>query len=278
MHPRYGRRLPLTTLQGLRLGRASYLMPTVTIVLAMLIHGVNGPRAIPFFISEADHPGVQDAVFTIGLTVSGFVQMAYAWHLYHSLEVERPRLWFVATLTGMLAATNTVLVSMYDMYDFINPHILTALLAFGGGLLWAFLAGHALGSMATSDGRRWRNAGFAMAAIGFLVLGSLALSFAGILAGVWANKFDEMAAITNFVIQPLAFLSGTFYSVDRLPPPFDLVATLNPVFYAIDGFRFGLIGVADRPVVTGLLVLVLVNLVLGALCYRVLASGFRLKS
>ena len=116
------------------------------------------------------------------------------------------------------------------------------------------------------------------AAICFLVLGSLALSFAGILAGVWANKFDEMAAITNFVVQPLAFLSGTFYSVDRLPPPFDLVATLNPVFYAIDGFRFGLIGVADRPVVTGLLVLVLVNLVLGALCYRVLASGFRLKS
>ena len=116
------------------------------------------------------------------------------------------------------------------------------------------------------------------AAICFLVLGSLALSFAGILAGVWANKFDEMAAITNFVIQPLAFLSGTFYSVDRLPPPFDLVATLNPVFYAIDGFRFGLIGVADRPVVTGLLVLVLVNLVLGALCYQVLASGFRLKS
>ncbi len=116
------------------------------------------------------------------------------------------------------------------------------------------------------------------AAICFLVLGSLALSFAGILAGVWANKFDEMAAITNFVIQPLAFLSGTFYSVDRLPPPFDLVATLNPVFYAIDGFRFGMIGVADRPVVTGLLVLVLVNLVLGALCYRVLASGFRLKA
>ena len=170
MHPRYGRRLPLTTLQGLRLGRASYLMPTVTIVLAMLLHGVDGPRAIPFFISEADHPGVQDTVFTIGLTVSGFVQMAYAWHLYHTLEVERPRFWFVATLTGMLAATNTVLVSMYDMYDFINPHILTAMLAFGGGVLWAFLAGYALGSKATNEGRRLRRAGFAMAAIGFLVM------------------------------------------------------------------------------------------------------------
>ena len=117
-----------------------------------------------------------------------------------------------------------------------------------------------------------------LTALAFLVLGSLAMAFAGVLAGVWANKFDEMAAITNFIIQPLAFLSGTFYSVNRLPPPFDLVATLNPVFYAIDGFRYGLIGIGDRPVITGLLVLVLVNAMLGTLCYRVLASGFRLKT
>ncbi|RJU86977.1 MAG: hypothetical protein DWC05_03320 [Candidatus Poseidoniales archaeon] len=170
MHPRYGRRLPLTALQDLRLAHASYLLPSAAIVLAMLIHGANEPRAIPFFISEADHPGLQDGVFTIGLTVSGLVQMAYAWQLYHSLEVERPRLWFAATLTGMVAATNTVLVSVFDMYDFINPHILTAMLAFGGGVLWAFLASRALGSMATDEGRRLRQAGFAMAAIGFLVM------------------------------------------------------------------------------------------------------------
>ena len=170
MHPRYGRRLPLTAQQGMLLSRASYLIPTFTIVLAMLIHGSNEPRAIPFFISEADHPGLQDSVFTIGLTISGLVQMAYAWHLYHSLEVERPRLWFVATLTGMLAATSTVLVSMFDMYDFINPHILAATLAFGGGVLWAFLAGIALGSIATGEGQRLRRAGITMAAIGFVVM------------------------------------------------------------------------------------------------------------
>lgn len=117
-----------------------------------------------------------------------------------------------------------------------------------------------------------------LTALAFLILGSLAMAFAGILAGVWSNKFDEMAAITNFVIQPLAFLSGTFYSVERLPAPFDTIATLNPVFYAIDGFRFGLIGLGDRPVLTGLVALTLVNVVLGLLCYRVLASGYRLKS
>jgi ABC-2 type transport system permease protein len=117
-----------------------------------------------------------------------------------------------------------------------------------------------------------------LVALTFLLLGALALSFAGILAGVWSNKFDEMAAITNFVIQPLAFLSGTFYSVERLPAPFDIIATLNPFFYAIDGFRYGLIGIADRPVVTGLVCLLVLNGVLGWLCYRVLDSGYRLKS
>jgi ABC-2 type transport system permease protein len=117
-----------------------------------------------------------------------------------------------------------------------------------------------------------------MIAIGFLILGASALSFAGILAGIWANKFDELAAITNFVIQPLTFLSGTFYSVDRLPAPFDMIAGLNPIFYAIDGFRYGMIGVADRPLMTGFYCLVAVNVVLAILCYKALRSGYRLKT
>jgi len=114
--------------------------------------------------------------------------------------------------------------------------------------------------------------------LAYLSLGSLALSLAGILAGIWANKFDEMAAITNFIVQPLTFLSGTFYSINRLPAPFDTLAALNPVFYAIDGFRYGMIGVADRPLLTGFLCLCAVNLGLGLLCYRALSSGYQLKS
>ncbi len=170
MHTRYGRRLPLTAQQGLLLAHASYLLPTFTILLAMLIHGSDEPRAVPFFISEADHTGWQDAVFTVGLTVSGLVQMAYAWHLYHALDAERPKLWFAATCAGMFAAANTVLVSHFDMYDYINPHILTAMLSFGGGVLWAFLACRALGLGATLQGDRLRRGGFAMAALGFVVM------------------------------------------------------------------------------------------------------------
>ena len=170
MHPRYGRRLPLTHDQGLLAARASYMVPSLTIVIAMLLHGLAGPRAVPFFISEADYTGLDGLVFTVGLTLGGIVQMAYAWHLYHTLEAERPSLWFAATLIGLLASFNSILVSHFDMYHHINPHILTAMLAFGGGAVWALLANIALGRQATTEGRRMRHIGFAMAALGFVVM------------------------------------------------------------------------------------------------------------
>jgi hypothetical protein len=145
-------------------------VPSLTIVIAMVLHGLAGPRAVPFFISEADYTGLDGLVFTVGLTLGGIVQMAYAWHLYHTLEAQRPRLWFVATLIGLLASFNSILVSHFDMYHHINPHILTAMLAFGGGVVWALLANIALGHQATAEGRRLRLIGFAMAALGFVVM------------------------------------------------------------------------------------------------------------
>lgn len=156
--------------QGLLVASGAWLIPTVTVVAATLIHLFDQPRAIPFFISETDYRGLQDLVFTVGLTLGGVCQMAYAWHLYHELEAARPRTWFVASLLGVLASANTVLVSHYDMYDHINPHILTAMLAFGGGVAWAFTAGWAMGDMATNAGRRLRRIGFIMAATGFVVM------------------------------------------------------------------------------------------------------------
>ena len=146
------------------------MIPTITVVAATLIHLFDQPRDVPFFISETDYRGLQDLVFTAGLTLGGVCQMAYAWHLYHALEAARPRTWFVASLLGVLASANTVLVSHYDMYDHINPHILTAMLAFGGGVAWAFTAGWAMGDKATSAGRRMRSIGFTMAAAGFIVM------------------------------------------------------------------------------------------------------------
>jgi ABC-2 type transport system permease protein len=116
------------------------------------------------------------------------------------------------------------------------------------------------------------------AVIFYAVVASLMLSLLGVLAGIWAEKFDHMAAVTNFIVTPLSFLSGTFYSVDRLPESWRFVAHLNPFFYMIDGFRYGFIGHADGSLAVGVAVLVAVNAALLLLCFRLIASGYRLKA
>jgi ABC-2 type transport system permease protein len=116
----------------------------------------------------------------------------------------------------------------------------------------------------------------------FGILGAMMLGFLGLITSVWAEKFDHAAAVTNFVVTPLALLSGTFYSVDRLAPWFQTIAHGNPVYYAIMGFRYGFIGTVDstiaNPVPTAVLVLVAVNIALGVVTYRLLVSGWKLKA
>ena len=112
----------------------------------------------------------------------------------------------------------------------------------------------------------------------FAVNGALMLSLLGIIGGIWAEKFDQMAAITNFIITPFSFLSGTFYSIDRLPADWQFVAHFNPFFYLIDGFRFGLIGHSDGSPVIGYGVVLGVNIALWALAHRMFATGYRLKA
>ena len=107
--------------------------------------------------------------------------------------------------------------------------------------------------------------------------GCLFMSMVGILAAVWAEKFDHMAAVTNFIVTPLAFLSGTFYSVDALPPFWRDVAHANPFFYLIDGFRSGFTGTAEALHLDGALVMLAVNTALGLLCYAMFARGYKLK-
>jgi ABC-2 type transport system permease protein len=110
------------------------------------------------------------------------------------------------------------------------------------------------------------------------VAGSLLLSTLGIAGGIWSQKFDHIAAVTNFVVTPLAFLSGTFYTVDRLPEPWHMIALWNPFFYMIDGFRYGFIGHADGSLAAGILVMLGANAVLLWLTYRLFATGYHLKA
>jgi ABC-2 type transport system permease protein len=112
----------------------------------------------------------------------------------------------------------------------------------------------------------------------FGIMGSMMLAFLGLFTSIWADKFDHAAAVTNFVVAPLSLLSGTFYSIESLAPAFRAVSHANPFFYTISGFRYGFLGTSDSPVVFGALLLLAINLGLGALCYAVLSKGWKLKS
>lgn len=114
--------------------------------------------------------------------------------------------------------------------------------------------------------------------LAFAVLGNMMLASIGLAAGIWSQKFDHIAAVTNFLVTPLTFLSGTFYSVTQLPEVWQGIAHYNPFFYMIDGFRYGFIGHADGNTTVGLLLLVVVNVLLSALSLWMLRTGYKIKS
>ncbi len=112
----------------------------------------------------------------------------------------------------------------------------------------------------------------------FGLLGTGMLSLLGIVGGIWSDKFDHIAAVTNFVVMPLTFLSGTFYTVERLTPFWQDLAHLNPFFYMIDGFRSGFIGIADMPMSYGIVTLLIVDILLWTMALVMLRKGYKIKS
>lgn len=112
----------------------------------------------------------------------------------------------------------------------------------------------------------------------FAIAATTMLSLLGTITGIFGNTPDQVSAITNFVITPLSFLSGTFYSVRDLPEFFLHISHANPFFYMIDGFRYAMIGVSDTDPMIGVFVLTGANLFLFALAHRLFARGWRLKS
>ncbi len=112
----------------------------------------------------------------------------------------------------------------------------------------------------------------------FGCLGAMLLALLGVLTGIWADKFDHGAAVTNFLVQPLTLLSGTFYAVERLPGALQAVSFWNPFFYMIDGFRAGFIGASEAPILRGAAVLFALNLVLWAAAYALMRAGWKLRA
>jgi ABC-2 type transport system permease protein len=116
------------------------------------------------------------------------------------------------------------------------------------------------------------------AAVWFMLAASLIMAELGVLAGLWAEKFDHMAMIQNFVVMPMTFLSGTFYMVDRLPGPVRFASHLNPMFYLIDGFRYGFIDVSDGSLMIGLVSSLVLSTGLMVWCWWMFWTGYRLKT
>jgi ABC-2 type transport system permease protein len=117
-----------------------------------------------------------------------------------------------------------------------------------------------------------------LAILWFGVIGSAFVAFIGVLTSIWAEKFDHAAGVSNFVIAPLALLSGTFYAVDRLSPAFQAFSHANPFFYVISGFRYGFVGRADSPVLVGAGVVLGAAVIMGLACYVALKSGWKLRA
>jgi ABC-2 type transport system permease protein len=194
-----------------------------------------------------------------GLIIMGMLQNAFANSSF-------------ALLVGKIQGT----IVDYLMPPLSNAELLVALV--GGAVTRAVMVGFAVWlAMLLWPGVHVSVAHF-WAVLWFGILGSTLMALFGVLTSIWAEKFDHAAAISNFVIAPLALLSGTFYSVDRLSPVFQAISHANPFFYIISGFRYGFLGQSDSPVLAGAIVLLVVNLVFALAAYLLLKSGWKLKN
>lgn len=111
----------------------------------------------------------------------------------------------------------------------------------------------------------------------FVMMGSGLLGALGVIAGIWAEKFDQLAAFQNFIIMPLTFLSGVFYSIHSLPSVWQTVSHFNPFFYMIDGFRYGFFGVSDISPYVSLTIVTACFVAVSIFAIHVLKSGYKLR-
>lgn len=228
--------------------------PAITTLMFLVIFSLalGGTRAAVLGVPYADFLGP-------GLIVMGMIQNAFA-NSSSSLLVAKVQGSIIDVLMPPLSAGELVMAYV------------------AGALTRAWLVGIAVWTvMAIAPGVDVPIAN-PLLVLYFGTMGAMMLALLGILTGVWADKFDHAAAVTNFVIQPLTLLSGTFYAIDKVNPVMAAISHANPFFYVIDGFRSGFIGVSDGLLVQGAVVLALVNVALWAICYRVIRSGWRLKA
>jgi len=201
--------------------------------------------------------------------------MPYAWGL-------APGLIMMGILTNAFQNTSSSMVQAKLMgisIDFLMPPISSVELTI------AFITGAVIRGIAVGIASVIAVAAFAnvvpahpLAAIYFAFIAAVIFAAVGLIGGIWAEKFDHIAAFTTFVITPLTMLSGTFYSVDALPPALSFLLHWNPVFFLIDGFRYGFIGEAHSDLLTGVLFTGALAIGLSWAAWAMLKSGYGLKA
>ena len=115
------------------------------------------------------------------------------------------------------------------------------------------------------------------ALIFYSITGCTMMASLGTIVGIWADKWDQQQGITNFIVLPLTFLSGTFYSIKRLPDFWQTISSFNPFFYNIDGFRYAFTGISDSSLISGILFLIIINIILILFCYLMFSRGYKIK-
>lgn len=197
-------------------------------------------------------------------------------------EFVAPGLIMMVILQNAFANASSSLIQakiMGTATDFLTPP-LSPLELTVGFTLGAATRGVAVGLVTAICVMPFAKLGLANVAliVWFGLIASLLMGMVGVLAGLWSEKFDHLSAVQNFVVMPMTFLSGTFYLVDSLPEPFASISKFNPFFYLIDGFRAGFIGHAEGSLMVGVVMSAVLTVVMGAACWLVFRSGWRLKS
>jgi ABC-2 type transport system permease protein len=239
------------TLRFWKVSFQTVLAPIVTALLYLTIfgHALRGRVEV--------YPGVEYTSFLIpGLVMMSVLQNAFANSSSSLIQ---------SKITGNLVFVLLPPLTHWEMY--------------GAYMLASVVRGLAVGLGVFAVTIWFVPMSFAMPLyiLAFAALGSAILGTLGIIAGIWAEKFDQLAAFQNFLIMPLTFLSGVFYSTHTLPPIWRHISRLNPFFYMIDGFRYGFFGVSDVDPLVSLAVVAAFFVVIAAFTMRLLASGYKLR-
>ena len=235
-----------------KVGFQTLLAPVLTALLYLLVFGHVLEEHVQAF------PGIAYTAFLIpGLVMMAVLQNAFANSSSSLIQ---------SKITGNLIF---ILMTPLSHVEFFLAFVLAAIVRGVAVGMGVYLAGLVFVPLPVHS---------AALLLAFAVLASAALATLGIIAGLWADKFDQLAGFQNFIIMPLTFLSGVFYSIHSLPAFWQALSHFNPFFYMIDGFRYGFFGVSDVPPLVSLSVVIFALALLSALTLELLRRGYKIRN